>query len=120
MTDLRKLFARLPGLLLLSSNGVFVGMGYVSDAITTLRHQSLFILGMEGFTTDGYTVTPLMECIADFSSIQGDWAAKVEQSASAAELIVGMWQHGPMFVVFGAVDQAEDAALEAAADRGSH
>lgn len=51
-------------------------------------------LGLDGFQMDGTVVVPLIDFIADFSSIDGPWASRVHASASTARNTARAW--GPM------------------------
>jgi hypothetical protein len=94
------------GLRLLSGNEVYIGIGAATDAVEWFRQRSMVILGMEGFTTDGRALQPLLDYITDFSSLSGSPDERIAASAEAAVRILRDWSHGPEFVNF-VVDEAD-------------
>ena len=59
------------GLFLVTPNTTLVGLGSAEEAVTWLREHHAVILGFEGFRTDGASLEPLLEYIADFSGVEG-------------------------------------------------
>ena len=74
---------------------VVVASGDTLNKLVDLAENlDLVILGLDGFQRDGAVVVPLLDFIADFSSIEGPWASRVHASASAARSVSLDW--GPM------------------------
>jgi len=53
------------------------------------------VRGLEGFNLDGAEVVPLLDVMADFGSVVGDWATQVELCAAAAREVRAHWQPAP-------------------------
>jgi hypothetical protein len=100
MTSARDILTAASGLLLTSGGALYIGIGGAANAVAALQRNSIVVLGMEGFNTDGRSVVPLLDYIADFSSLSGSWESRVQSSALAARNILDAWQPGPMFVEF--------------------
>ena len=62
--------------------------------VDLVEDMGLVILGLDGFQLDGAVVVPLLDFIADFSSIEGPWTSRVHTSALAARDVSRDW--GPM------------------------
>ncbi|SRR6266851_3518604 len=97
------------GLFLQSASKTLVGVGTAGEAVKWLHDRQAVILGFEGFRTNGFALTPLLEYIADFSTIEGSRAERVARSAEAALRVLANWQRGPEFVEFVYEQQADDA-----------
>lgn len=72
------------------------------------KHHDLVIIGMEGFTTDGSSIIPTLDFIADFGDVSGDWHERVQASNAAAILVAARWAE---------LDGFEFVAMEAIADQ---
>lgn len=53
------------------------------------------LLAFEGFRTDGVSLMPLLEYIADFSAIEGSPADRVAKTAEAALVVLENWKGVP-------------------------
>jgi hypothetical protein len=98
----------LAGPFLVSGNTVYVGRGCLEEAIDFCVENNLVIIGMEGVTTDGSSVIPTLDFIADFGEISGDWNERVRVAHAAARLTTDQWVELRGF---------EFVALEALADQ---
>lgn len=76
--------------------------------MTWLREHHAVILGFEGFRTDGASLEPLLEYIADFSGIQGSPADRVVRTAEAALIVLAKWEGGPEFIEFVVEQESKD------------
>jgi hypothetical protein len=74
-----------------------------------LREHRAVILGFEGFRTDGRSLVPLLDYIADFSAIQGSAADRVAKTAQAALVVLAKWKGGPEFIEFVVEEESKDA-----------
>lgn len=79
------------GPLLLSGGSVYFGRGCLGEAIEYCFNSDLVIIGMEGFLTDGSSITPTTEFIADLSDIDGPWENRVRISRDAAAAVISQW-----------------------------
>lgn len=60
--------------------------------------HGLVVLGLDGFHLDGAVVVPSMDHIADFSTIEGEWASRVKASSVAARHVAQQWAPMPDLV----------------------
>lgn len=97
--------ASLAGPFLVSGDAVYVGRGCLEEAIDFSAANDLVIVGMEGVTTDGASVSPMLDFIAEFGDIDGDWRERVRAAHAAARLTARRWaEHGGFqFVALEAV-----------------
>lgn len=79
------------GLFLLSGDKVYVGLGYASEAVRFFADRSAVILGLEGFSTDGTHLKPLLDFIADFD-LRGRSADRGKLSSEAALRTLAVWE----------------------------
>jgi hypothetical protein len=71
---------------------VIVTSGNTLDKFVDIAEElGLVILGLDGFRMDGAVVVPLMDFIADFSSIVGSWTTRVHTSASVTREVSRDW-----------------------------
>jgi hypothetical protein len=95
---------------LVTPNTTLVGLGSVEEAVAWLRENRAVILGFEGFRTDGISLVPLLDYIADFSAIEGSPADRVAKTAEAALVVLSRWRGGgPEFIEFIVEDESKDA-----------
>jgi len=94
----RQILEDCPGLVLISGRTLLVGVGCLEFAITQAEANSLVVIGMEGFRTDGVALTPLIEFVADLDEVDGVWAERVRSSSEAARSIAAAWSRGPEFI----------------------
>lgn len=80
-----------PGLVLLSGGSVYVGCGHAYLAVSRLEECGIVVLGMEGFRTDGTSIEPLADFVADLSDIEGLWKDRIRESCGAAMRILDQW-----------------------------
>lgn len=70
-----------------------------SDTLASLidlaEESQLVILGLDGFKMDGAVVLPLLDFIADFSSVEGSWESRVKESARVAREVSRAWRPLP-------------------------
>jgi hypothetical protein len=98
---------RIRGPFLVSGESTYVGRGCLRDVLEFCVENHFVILGMEGFTTDGSSIIPNLDFIADFGEIEGGWNEQVRSAGAAARSVADRWQvlDGFEFVDITAVTQ---------------
>ena len=94
-------------LFLVSAGNVYVGRRGLDEYLSWIRDQEQVVLGFEGFQTDGYWIIPLIDFIADLSSIDGSWEERVAKSGDAAKKIVDLWGPAVQFVSVNGITEDE-------------
>jgi hypothetical protein len=95
------------GLILVGHDTLLIGLGGLGDALTLAGELALVIEGMEGFRTDGVTLTPLVDFVADLTDIDGTWAERVQLSVEGARRVAAAWVNGPEFIELMLASQDE-------------
>ena len=102
-----ELLDSLPVLCLLSGrSSYYFGIGNSKEIAFWLSKRGLIILGIEGFKCDGVSVIPLVDYIADFSSITGSLSERVDASLNAALSVLPNWENTVEFIEF-IIDDAQ-------------
>lgn len=83
--------SKISGPLLLSGESVYFGRGCLGEVTEYCFDNGLVVLGMEGFITNGSSITPCTEFIADLSEIGGSWDDRVRMSRDAADTVIRQW-----------------------------
>ena len=76
-------------------DGIVTTAATLGTVIDLAEELSLVVLGLDGFNLDGAEVVPMIDFIADFSSVVGDWAKRVDLCAAAARELQAHWQPSP-------------------------
>ncbi len=72
--------------------------GTLGRLVDLAEDLGLVILGLDGFRVNGAVIVPLIDFIADFSSIEGPWASRVHASALASREVSCEWSPMPDLV----------------------
>lgn len=72
-----------------------VSLGDLDRLIGLAKELNLVVLGLDGFEQDEEGVYPMIEYIADFSSLAGAWGDRVTASAKAGCDVAIEWAGGP-------------------------
>lgn len=100
IAELLELASGIDGPVMVWRNEVLVGAGAAGDAVNFFRSRGDVILGFDGFDTNGRSLFPRLDYIADLSSIDDAVADAAERAADAALAILAKWGPGPQFVTF--------------------
>lgn len=75
-----RLLTRPPGLIMVDSDDVWVGVGCLGESFKIARELNFYIAGIEGFRCEGRYIVPVMDAIITGSSPTGTWSEIVEKS----------------------------------------
>lgn len=87
----------IPGPLLLSDRSVYFGRSCLMGVAEYCLNNGFVIMGLEGFVTDGSSITPVTDFIVDLSEIDGTFENRVQASFDAAITIIRQWSELPGF-----------------------
>lgn len=90
------------GLVLWSHGNVYIGAGFARDFVRWIQQRSGVILRLEGLETDGRSIRPLLDYIADIPDPVGSVKQRSDASASLALRVLDEWDRtgGPAFIDF--------------------
>lgn len=82
----------IEGLVLKSGSSCYPSVGAALSALDWLEAHNCVVLGFEGFSTDGHTLRPRLDRIADFSEeLPAPWRDRVRKSIAASRTILAQW-----------------------------
>jgi hypothetical protein len=99
---LAALLSERRAIFLVSAGDPYIGIGFARDFIAWARAQSRVVVGLEGFNTDGRSLYPLLDYIANVPEERLSTADPANSSADSALRILAEWERtgGPEFVEF--------------------
>lgn len=75
-----RLLARPPGLIMVDSDDVWVGVDCLAESFEIARELNFYIAGVEGFRCEGRYIVPVMDVIITGSSPTGTWSEIIDKS----------------------------------------